>query len=68
MEIYEELFDYSFEVKNNLPLGSNFKTVAENYQKILKFLETKLMDEKIGEICTVCYKFCNGINSHIDKK
>lgn len=67
MEIYEELFDYSFEVKNNLPLGSNFKSVAENYQNILKFLETKLKDKKIGEVCTICYNFCIEIKNYINK-
>ena len=30
MELYEELFDYSYEILNDLPLASNFNVFANN--------------------------------------
>ena len=59
MELYEELFDYAYEIKNNRPLKSNFSMFLKNKDVVieqLNFFKTK--HKVIYTICDVCHRFC----------
>lgn len=62
LEVYEELFDYAYEIINNLPLVSNFNLFARNKEKIKMFLFKNRQDKDIGNICSVCFEFCVAIS------
>ena len=59
MELYEELFDYSYEIKNNRPLKSNFSLFLKNKDIVIEQLKiSKTKNESIYNICDVCCRFC----------
>lgn len=62
LELYEELFDYSYEIINNLPLASNFCLFARNKEKVKCFLFKNMQDIDIGTICSICLEFCVAIS------
>lgn len=66
MELYEELFDYSYEIQNDLPLVSNFNVFIKNKNKVMEFLLKNIKDRYIGAICLVCYEFCFAISNDLD--
>ena len=59
MELYEELFDYSYEIIHDLPLVSNFSLFLKNKEKVKTFLSENIKDDKIGRICNLCCEFCD---------
>ena len=62
MELYEELFDYSYEIKNNRPLKSNFSMFLNNKDIVIEQLEISKNNNKIiYNICDACYRFCREI-------
>lgn len=68
LELYEELFDYSYEVIHDKPLCSNFNLFRNNKEKVYSFLLAYLKDEKIGQVCSVCYEFCVAISDILFSK
>ncbi len=59
MELYEELFDYAYEIKNNRTLKSNFSLFLRNKDIIIEQLEiSKIKHKSIYNICDVCHRFC----------
>lgn len=67
MELYEELFDYSYEIKNNRPLKSNFSVFLKNKDIIIEQLQiSKSKNKQIYNICDVCYRFCREIYKHVN--
>jgi hypothetical protein len=62
MELYEELFDYSYEIKNDRPLKSNFSMFLNNKDIVIEQLEiSKAKNKLIYDICDVCDRFCREI-------
>lgn len=68
MELYEELFDYSYAVAHDQTLGSNFNVFLNHREKVFNFLLAYSKDEKIGEVCSVCYEFCVAISDILFNK
>lgn len=60
-ELYEELFDYSYEILHDMPLFSNFNVLTAHKNEIMYFLAEEQNDVEIGEICNVCLQFCFAI-------
>ena len=59
LELYEELFDYAYAIKNNIPLMSNFSVFLKNKDIVIEQLEiSKTKHEAIFNICDVCHRFC----------
>ena len=59
LELYEELFDYAYAIKNNIPLMSNFSVFLKNKDIVIEQLEiSKTKHEAIYNICDVCHRFC----------
>lgn len=67
MELYEELFDYSYEIKNNRPLKSNFSMFSNNKDIVIEQLKiSKTNNKLLYDICDVCYRFCREIYIYIN--
>ena len=58
LELYEELFDYAWEIKENMSLFSPFNLFLNHKDRVLAFLRDHQNDKTIGEICRVCLAFC----------
>lgn len=61
MELYEELFDYAYQIKDDcpLPLDSNFSVFSKHKDVVMEQLVlSKNKNKLICNICDVCYRFC----------